>query len=294
MLLGPLTLTASLFLAAIDPRATLFSPREIEFPFDDALRLPAGQINGGKLWRSHGLPDDGSAVPLVIFVHGIIFDGQRHHWLTVDPAGPWDARPFMERLVDDGRITPLVVAVPSQVRDGIDPSKLFVGLDFDDFVDRVDRELSPYQRVDRQRIVVVGHSGSACNPDAAAYASLSARTFTVRALFSIDGCMSNESAQLLATTTHARDVVVAYQDMVWERPFGDFLATYRLSLARTHAPGIRAIDRFDGRSDGLAAENAHLEVVERTMERWLPMILPPERPPIDFDPSFGPTLAMLF
>lgn len=272
-MVGPLSFVASIAFTLGSVELSPAPAREVEFPFQDEQRLLPGETNAGKLWRSHGLRDDGSAVPLVVFVHGIIFDGQRHHWLTVDPAGPWDARPFMESLVDEGALPPLVVAVPSQTRDATDPGKLFVGIDFDAFVDAVDRALAPYQRVDRTRIVVLGHSGSACDPESAAFAALNAKTFVPRALIAIDGCLAASSGKKLATTTHARDVIVTYQEQIWpERPFVEFRSTFEGALTETWPRGLRVIERLE-----LSVENAHLALVEATARRWLPVVLPPDR-----------------
>lgn len=250
-------------------------PREVEFPFDDDARLQPGQARGGKLWRSRGLPNDGAPVPLLIIVHGIIFDGQRHHWLSPDRAGPWDARPFMDDLVESGAVSPLVVAVPSQTRDATDPGKLFLGLDFDAFVGAVEQALSSHQRIDRGRIVIVGHSGSACDPNNAAFAALGAKTFEPRALVAIDGCMAEANGALLASTTAARDVIVTYQQQLWsERPFRAFRAAFDSALERTWPRGLRIVERHE-----LLSDNAHLALVEHTLRRWLPSILPPPRRP---------------
>lgn len=272
-MLGPLSLVASVAFALGSTEWSSQPAREVEFPFQDDLRLLPGESNAGKLWRSHGLRDDGSAVPLVIFVHGIIFDGQRHHWLTVDPAGPWDARPFMGSLVDEGALPPLVVAVPSQTRDATDPGKLFSGLDFDAFVEAVDRALAPHQRVDRARVVVIGHSGSACDPESASFAALHARTFTPRALIAIDGCFAPSTARTLATTTGARDVIVTYQDQIWnERPFAEFRWSFERAAQAAWPRGLRVVDRREP-----PGENPHLSLVEDTVRHWLPVVLPPDR-----------------
>jgi hypothetical protein len=269
--LGPLAAVASLVFTLAESQ--LPPPREIEFPFDDAVRLLPGETHAGKAWRSRGLPADGSAVPLVIFVHGIIFDGQRHHWLTLDRNGPWDARPFMSDLVESGEVAPLIVAVPSQTRDATDPGKLFIGLEFAAFVRAVEDAIAPYQRVDRARIVVIGHSGSACDPNNAAFASLRAKTFVPRALLAIDGCLAPSNARLLATTEAARDVIVTYQQQIWtERPLDEFRATWDRELERTWPRGLRVLERLEPPSD-----NPHLAIVEQTARRWLPSILPAPR-----------------
>jgi hypothetical protein len=264
----PLTIVASLALVAASA-VHAFVPREVEFPFDDATRLLPGEHDGGKVWRSPGLTYDGREVPLIVFVHGIIFDGQRHHWLTVDPNGPWDARPFLRSMVEDGSIPPLVAAAPSQTRDATDPGKLFVDLDFDALVDSVDGALAPFQRVDRRRIVVVGHSGSACEPNAGAFAALRSK-LALRALFAVDGCLHVDGARLLATANNATDVIVTYQETIWpERPFIEFRAAFRAEMERSWPRGLRMLERFEP-----VSENAHLALVELTLRRWLPTVLP--------------------
>jgi hypothetical protein len=289
MIFGPLALTASLLLSLGDARGGLLAPRELTFPFDDGHLLAPGDSHAGKLWRSHGLPDDGSAVPLVVFMHGIIFDGRKYHWLSTDSSGPYDARAFVSQLVEEGAIAPLVLAAPSQVRDGTDPGKLFTDLDFDAFVDEVDRQLAPLQRVDRERIVVIGHSGAACGLRSGAFAALTAATFRPRLLLAIDGCLSAESAELLGGTSGAADVVVAYQDSIWERDFADFSVRFARRLggecgAAASGPswscegstGIRVFERY-GEIHG---PQAHLQLVQAAMTRWLPRALPPPFRPV--------------
>ena len=266
-MLDPLTAAALLAftLSNID-----LTPREIEFPFQDELRLLPGETNAGMAWRSRGLPTDGRPVPLVVFVHGIIFDGLRHHWLTADPTGAWDARPFLDAMVDDGEVAPLVAATPSQTRDAADPGRLFTEFDFDAFVDAVDVALAPYQHVDRARVVVVGHSGAACDPTGGSFAALRAKSFRPRALFAIDGCMAETGAPMLVSSA-ARDVFVIYQETIWnDRPFTEFRNAWVKQLEHEWPSGLRVLERIEPIS-----ENAHLALVEITMRRWLPSVLPP-------------------
>lgn len=270
-MLGPLAIAASLLITIGDPHGDVFAAREIEFPFQDELRLPPGEHGSAKLWRSHGLPSDGRAAPLVIFVHGIISDGQPHHWLTRSAGGAEDAREFVQALVDRGSVAPLVVAAPSQTLYPMDQQRLFVGLDLDDFVDGVDRQLAPFQRVDRSRVVVVGHSGALCAPEAGALAALKAKRFTLHALLYVDGCMGSSEARLIASTRVPRNLVVTYQDGDWTyRQFDAFRATWDLVTAAIPPHGVRSLERYD-----LVGEGAHVEMVSETVRRWLPTLLPP-------------------
>lgn len=272
-MIGPLATAASVLLTLSDPHARLVEPREIVFPFEDETLLRPGEHDGGMLWKARGLSSDGRAVPLVVFIHGMTWDGRMHHWLTDDAWSPLgDARPLMQSLVDAGAIPPLVVAAPSQTRDGEDPTKLFLSLDFDAFVDAVDGALAPSQRVDRSRIVVVGHSAGSCYPHAAAYSVLDAKSFRPRALFAIDGCLSRESGELLAST-HAADAVIAtYETWAWPRDFDNFVFGWQKGGGTRNDGTMHVLERIDFPSDDL-----HLEVLHETLRKWLPIVLPPHK-----------------
>jgi hypothetical protein len=276
-------LAAALALCAIDPEGERFASTEIYFPFHDDVLLQPGEAFAGKLWRSPSLAYDGRAVPLVIMVHGITGDLQPYHWLRVDPLGPYDARDFVGELVRAGDVEPLVVATPSQTRGADVPENMFLGLDFDEFVDDVDRALAPFQRVDRARIVVVGHSASACYSRAASFASLDAKTFDPWALVAIEGCMSGGMGELLAETSGAKHVIVSYEPEDWERPIGEFYDGWRAGLDRAPLGAMRVLDKWS-----LPVMNSHLDIVEASMRKWLPLLLPASRacephPAIDLD-----------
>ncbi len=273
---GPLTCALSVLLAATDAYAPMVVPREVEFPFDDEHLLRPKEINGGKLFRTHGLPRDGSAVPLVIFIHGMTMDGALHHWLSTDPLGPFDARVFMDDLVDQGLVQPHVVAAPSQTLDADNPEKLFVGLDFDGFVKAAEAALGPVQKVDRNRIIVIGNSAGACYPGAASFQALNAKSFRPLGLFAVDGCMSKEGGELLARAPNVENVVVVYQDVAWERPFGEFRNAWTANLEPSStfkkATGLRVLEKHVFPSD-----NLHVELVEFSVRRWLPKLLAPSK-----------------
>ncbi len=256
-------------LCAIDPDGARFAPREVYFPFHDDMLLQPWESLAGKLWRSRGLAYDGREVPLLILVHGITGDLQPYHWLRVDPLGPYDARVFVGDLVDEGLVAPLVVATPSQTRGADTPENMFLGLDFDDFVDAVDRALAPFQKVDRARIVVVGHSASACYSGASSFASLEAKSFHPYALIAVEGCMSGGMGELLAETHGARHVIVSYEPEDWERPIAEFYEGWKTGLERAPIGAMRVLDKWS-----LPVASAHLDIVEASLRRWLPRLLP--------------------
>lgn len=261
-MLGPIVSALALAIAVADRDGFVTDPREVEFAFEDEARLWPYQRRAGKAFRTRGVPRDGAAVPLVVIAQGIIWDGRPHHWLTEDPTGPWDARPVLDDLVARGAIPPLVAAVASQTRDGHDPTALR-DLDLDAFVDALDQALSPAQRVDRRRIVVLGHSAAACDGVHGAYATLRAKT-RPRALLLVDGCLATQGAISAATSDGADEIVYSFQDRVWlERPFAQFRSTFE----RNARPG-HLLEKID-----LDSVNAHLEIVEAVLRRHLPRIL---------------------
>lgn len=260
-------------LAAIvfQSNASAYVSREIEFSFHDETLLLSGQTQSSKLWRSEGLNYDGSAVPLIIFMHGIIQDLKKYHWLNEDVSLlGYDARNFVSDVVNSHQVAPLVIAVPSQTADSGNPEGLFLKFDFDAFVEAVEHQLLPYQRVDRTHIIIVGHSAGACYQEDSAFASLQAKTFHPYALLAIEGCMSEASAEYLAKTLYAQHVIVSYVPEAWlDRPLQEFRSIWYKTL-ETHWPlGTRALERY-----GNSGVNAHLEIVEVVMRRWLPLLLP--------------------
>src|SRR5262245_2064900 len=113
--MDPLSLFAIIAFGIADADGTLGMLEEEELAFDDDNLLAFGDKNGAKLWRSPGVPTDGSAVPLFILVHGILPGPLRHPWLNPHPINTeWDARIFVSDLVRREKVAPLVVAVPNQ------------------------------------------------------------------------------------------------------------------------------------------------------------------------------------
>src|SRR5262249_20189922 len=129
----------------------------------------------------------------------------------------------------------------------------------------------PLQRIDRSRVIVIGHSASACVHGNGAMNVVNAKTFVARALIAVDGCLAPENATLLASTDSVRDVIVSYQDQVWnERPCAEFRERWDQTVQKSWPRGLRIVEKtiFE------KAENARLELVEITVRRWLPVLLP--------------------
>lgn len=94
--------------------------------------------------------------PLVIYLHGINGKG-RHLYPALDDHKLHVGK-LANQLIEDGKVTPLLIAAPSDFSDG--PWGSF---DLGKFVDAVEATIAPL-RIDRDRVGVVGHSGAGGSP----------------------------------------------------------------------------------------------------------------------------------
>jgi len=86
--------------------------------------------------------------------------------------------------------------------------------------------------------------------------------------------MSKEGGELLAKTTTVKNVIVTYQDWAWtERSFEEFRWAWASNVALGEKVGQRILEKH-----GFQSENLHLELVEFTMRRFMPKLLPPLSP----------------
>jgi len=222
----------------------------------------------------------GATLPLVVFLHGLNKDLIPHRWMGGGNEG--DVRKIVSGLIESGAVPPLVVAGPgSVVKEAVSHGASFAELDVDHFIERTEAALAlgvgaPGVRIDRARVVVVGHSGAGCSAQGGIVAAARARR-PVLGVASIDTCMGVGLAQALAAAPPTTHVVVTWQTASWKRPFGPFAATFGRGVETTPpAPGVlRALDPLP------ALPRAHDATVAQTLEKWLPRMLvaPKAAPP---------------
>jgi len=242
----------------------------VTFDFETARYLNPGQIAGGLAYLSDGAPR-GASVPLVLFLHGLNPVKAMHPWFNGNPG---DLRQTLGQLVRDRDVAPLVIAAPTQSKDALVPRILWPEFDPDAFVAAVEQALEGRAYVDRNAIVMVGHSGGACNPRGGIVGSVfRAKTFVARAVLAVDSCMEPEVADNLLLSADATRVRVYYQPFTWPRQYAAF--------CRRIERGPRSID--GGPGDRACIENRtprdfpHDAILVDALEGELPTLFPGQR-----------------
>jgi pimeloyl-ACP methyl ester carboxylesterase len=200
-------------------------------------------------------------VPVVVFLHGVNESRRLHPRLS---SGDDDLRKVVDALVASGKTTPLVLAAPTHSKDAQYTEVLFPGFDLDAFVDATQAALPDGVRVDRGRVVVVGHSGGACNPQGGLLAVAKKRGGLVPlALVESDGCMDAYVADALKQAPEPTRVHVYWQTWMWPRRFDAF----REQLSGRSGATLEVIG-------GLMDGGAHDRMAELVLGRALPRLLP--------------------
>ena len=233
----------------------------LTFPFEDGRWLASGQSRGGAAFVADGTK---GAVPLVVLLHGVN-EGHRPH----PHLGPGDddVRPGIAALVADGRVAPLIVAGPTHSKDAAFAEVVLPGFDLDAFVDATAGALAasmPEVRVDRGRVVVVGHSGGACNPTGGLLAVARRRgAIAPLALIESDGCAGSYVVDALKSAPADVRVMAFWQTWMWPRPFDAFR---QLMSGR---PNV-LLEEVKVPQDG----GAHDRALDAALSRALPLLLP--------------------
>ncbi|RYE94968.1 MAG: hypothetical protein EOO75_00535, partial [Myxococcales bacterium] len=145
---------------------------EERFAFEDERYLLPHQKEGGLVYVPSAVPA-GASVPLVIFLHGNNPNGPLHRGLgsgaglltsSNEIEAGYDLRPVVQEMIDRGTMAPVMVGGPSQTREASKGRDMWPTFDPFAFVDAAERSLGDRARVDRERVVVVGHSGAGCSP----------------------------------------------------------------------------------------------------------------------------------
>lgn len=248
---------------ALSPAPSAWAGRTVEFSFEDGRYLAAGETNGGAIFVPDGV-DAEALSPLVVLLHGTNERGPLHRWLRGD-AGR-DLRPVVQRLVDADGVPPMLLAAPSQTRGASSGRKLWEGFDLSAFVDAVEHAADGLARVDRDRVVVVGHSGAGCNPNGGLLRAASVPGDVVPiGIVAADVCMDVEAAELLAHAPDTTDVSVFWQPVSWPRDFDAFVTAFE---AASPAGAPRHAERLDDLGDD-PHDAALVEAFVRSTRRLL-------------------------
>ncbi len=207
-------MSAAVLLVAADAMAgstTTFPYRQRTLLYS---RDPAGALAHVTSGAAHG-----ASLPVVVFLHGMNRAGVVHPWFG---SAHGDLRAVVEPLVGAGKVAPLILAAPTHTRNATGASSMWPDFDLGDFLDATDAALAGAARVDRSRVVVVGHSGAGCNPTGGLLGEgvLRARPFAVVA---IDTCVDERVTPRLAALAEITNVRF-YWHRSWPRPVADLAA----------------------------------------------------------------------
>jgi hypothetical protein len=203
--------------------------------------------------------------PLIVFMHGLNTEKIPFRWMGGAPDP--DVREMVASLIDQHMIEPAILVAPTTTYECEMPRSMWPAFDLDRFLALALRNLDARAAVDRGRVVLVGHSGAACNTAGGMITALRGG-FPVRAALVIDTCMDVAAAPLLALAPPSTDIVVAWQPLGWNRPFNEFEHVFLETSTARYSKGIRKVQRID-----LNVVHAHNAIVAVALQRWLPVWL---------------------
>jgi hypothetical protein len=252
----------SLTISLLAPSAAA-APQSATFAFEDARYLRSGDREGG-LVHAPGADDSVTTdpLPLLVFLHGVNESGPLHRGLG---AGAFDLRAVVEDLAQRKATRPFAVAGPSQNKEAWTGSRLWSGFDLDAFVDAVEAALPSGGRIDRERVVVAGHSGAGCNTSGGLLAP--AGKIEPLAILALDTCMDAEFGKLFGEASRRAPVFVFHQTALWPRDVGAFTAAFEAA----RGDGEGAIEKLE-----VTGPNPHDDVVPIALRRALPRLFPLE------------------
>ncbi len=197
----------------------------------------------------------GAELPVVVLLHGMNPDELVHPWFG-PPYG--DLRPALDALVTSGKVTPFVIAAPTHTRYATGATVMWPRFDLEDFLDATDAALGDSAKIDRARIVVVGHSAAGCNKTGGLFADSIQRSKPI-ALVDVDGCLDDNVISALTDASSTTKVRFFWQRS-WTRP------VHELETA-CDACKVEEIADFGQASP-------HVAILPRALERALPALLP--------------------
>lgn len=245
--------------AANAPDDTTSGPSRpgVVFPYRQRRLLYSRNAPGGFAYVSPGATRH-AALPVVVFLHGMNPDGLMHPWFG--PA-KGDLRPVIDSLVASGKVAPLVVAAPTHTRYATGATVMWPHFDLGDFLDATEAALGEAAKLDRSRVIVVGHSAAGCNAKEGIFAE-SIRRARPLALVDIDGCLDDAIRSALTRASAATAVHFFWQH-TWTRPIPEL---------ESACPACK----IEEITDVVPHRSPHATIVPDALRRALPELLPAE------------------
>jgi hypothetical protein len=228
----------------------------------------------GRSWRGRAylhpsiVENPSQPRPVIVFMHGLNKAKIPYRWMggAADP----DVRDMVSNLIDRQIIAPAILVAPTTTSECDVPRSMWPAFDLNRFLALAFRNLEPTVAADRLRILLVGHSGAACNTAGGMLTAVRSG-FPLQAVLAIDTCMDAVAAPLFAVADPNTDVVISWQPLGWDRPFDAFERSFLESSAKRRARGLRTVHRHD-----VSGRNPHGGIVEIALARWLPRWIAPK------------------
>jgi hypothetical protein len=241
----------------------------IDFPYDGSDAKDPDRAYEGRVFVTDRAAIASGPVPLVIFFHGLNRDLIPHRWMGGGNEG--DVRRIVGDLVADEKVPPLVLAGPGSIKPAaVSGGASFPVFDFDNFVALTERALGDRAKIDKERIVVTGHSGAGCSAEGGIVTATKARV-TPLAVVSIDTCMAGSLADGLGRAAPRTHVLVTWQTATWSRSFDHFRKVFQARV-KEHPPEAGVLRELDALPN---LPRSHDATVKQTFDKWLPVLLPP-------------------
>ncbi|NUO48835.1 MAG: hypothetical protein HOV80_08265 [Polyangiaceae bacterium] len=241
----------------------------IDFPYDGSDVKDSKRAYEGRVFVTDKAAVQGKPVPLVVFFHGLNRDLIPHRWMGGGNEG--DVRRIVGELVAAGTVEPLVLAGPGSIEPAaVSGGASFPTFDFDNFIALTERALDGRVKIDKERIVVTGHSGAGCSAEGGIVTATKARIVPL-AVVSIDTCMGGALAEALGRASPRTNVLVTWQTASWSRSFDHFKKVFdaRVKESPPLSGILRELDQLPN------LPKSHDATVKQTFDKWLPKLLPP-------------------
>ena len=207
-----------------------------------------------------GLP--GETLPLVVFLHGMNADRDVHLWMG---GGPGNLREHVDSWVRAGEVAPLILAAPTHTRYALAANVMWSDFDLAEFITATETALGGRAHVDTSHVILVGHSGAACNPHGGIF-SPEVQRHPASAVVAIDSCLDPDvmpGVQALATSGTR---FLFFWQPAWARPVDDLA---QICDAPGASCSVHEISGLHG--------NPHNTVLPIALGRALVELLPPRR-----------------
>jgi hypothetical protein len=257
-------------IAAVLATASASASTTVTYPYADEVLLHASEKKGGLAYVTAGVEEADEPAPVVVYLHGLNDCGSVHFWYGLFNT---DLRPLADEIVAGGKVRPFVLAAPSQTYNAGSMSTMWSEFDLDTFLDATDAALPDGVWLDRDAVIVVGHSGAGCNLKGGLLGTLSPFVATRPAgIIAADTCFDTNIGTALGAVPVGTPVFAFYQPFTWNRDFEPFRTAFKLELERVPGRvGTIVVEDKNG-------NDPHNAILERALREALPSLIPIETP----------------